>query len=312
MKSVRLTPRAAAADDEVSTPSGPVADQERFEALAVNHIVVADRLDKPHPLVARSIIAFRRAKPDDHGILKPKGDCLDVQVTLDSSDRAMCILDALLKGLDVRGYTTTIQRNGDIVNTIVRIGEEDIRISLSEQVNRVELQQEKRKQSVWAFRQYEWTPTGKLSLRIEGWSPGARQTWTDGKQQRVENCLNHFIVGLVVVAEAERASRLEREQREREYRQAEEQRILELRRLEEEASRARALINAADQWRTARNIRNYLMKMRESLEHHPEVPLELREWMNWANQFADQIDPLTDPTAIPADPHPPERLRRAW
>ena len=284
----------------------------RFEAADGNRIVVEDRVEDPHPLVAKSILALRRAKPDAHGVLKPKGECLDVHVTLDSSDRAVCILDALIKALDVRGYSTSIRRNAESLTTSVRIIEEDIGISLSEQVNRVERKDDKRRQSTWGFPQYDWVPTGTLSLRIHGWSSGARQSWSDGKQQRLENCLNQFVVGLVVIAEAARAWRLEREERDRQYRAAEESRLLELRRREEEAARARALIHAADQWQTARNIRSYVIQVRESLEHRPEVSLEMREWLTWAEEFADQIDPLFPEPSIPTDPAPPERPRYGW
>jgi hypothetical protein len=312
MKSVTIKARTAWPDDTSSAETGPVADQQRFEAADANRIVVLERVEDPHPLVAKSILAFRRAKPDVHGVLKPKGDCLDVQVTLDSSDRAMCILDALIKALVARSYPTTIQRNGESVITSVRIIEEDIAISLSEQVNRVERKDENRKQSAWSFPQYDWVPTGNLSLRIQGWSPGARQSWTDGKKQRLENCLNQFIVGLVIVAEAERARRLEREERERQYRAAEEERVRELQREEEEAARARAVIHAAGQLQIARNVRSYLMQVRESLEHQTDVSLEMREWLKWAEEFADRIDPLLPEPSIPVDPEPPQRSRYGW
>jgi hypothetical protein len=312
MKSVTIKARTAWPDDTSYAETGPVADQQRFEAADANRIVVANRVEDPHPLTAKSILALRRAKPDANGILKPKGDCLDVQVTLDSSDRAMCILDALIKALDARRYATTIQRNGESVITSVRIIEEDIAISLSEQVNRVERKDENRKKSAWSFRQYDWVPTGNLSLRIQGWSPGARQSWTDGKKQRLENCLNQFIVGLVIVGEAERVRRLEREERERQYRAAEEERVRELRRQEEEAARARAVIHAADQLQIARNVRSYLMQVRESLAHQTDVSLEMREWLRWAEEFADRIDPLLPEPSIPVDPEPPQRSRYGW
>lgn len=312
LKAVTLRGGHVLAGDSLTLTVGPAADQERFEAAEPNRIAVADVIQDPHPLVARSILAFRRAKPDERGVLNAKGECLDVRVTLDSSDRAMCILDALLKGLDARGYPVTVRKTGDAFSTAVHIIDEDIGISIVEQVNREELKDEKRKQSAWAFRQYTWVPTGKLSLKIETWSPGARQSWSDGKQQRVENCLNQFIVGLVIAAEAARAARLEREEREREYRKAEEARVLRLRRQEEEAARIRALVHAADQWRTASNVRSYLARVRESLEHHPDVPLEVREWLDWAEDFTNQIDPLLSTPSVPADPHPPERFRHAW
>jgi hypothetical protein len=129
--------------------SGPVADQERFERRAENKIEVAQQLDDPHPLVAQTVAALRRAKPDHRGYLKPKQSCLSAEVTLDSSDRAMCILDALIKALDARGYTTTIRKNGEVAVTEDHIGNEAVAISLIEQVNREERKDTKRNTHGW-------------------------------------------------------------------------------------------------------------------------------------------------------------------
>jgi hypothetical protein len=187
LKTVTIKARAALRGEPRPLESGPVADQQRFEAAGLNKISVADRLEDPHPLTAQTVAALRRAKPSQHGILQPKSDCLDVQVTLDSSDRAMCILDALLKALDVRGYPTNVRKNGERSVMSVRIMEEDIAIKLTEQVDRVERKSDTKK-SIWSSIEYEWIPTGKLTLRIDAWTHGTRQSWSDGKQQRVENC----------------------------------------------------------------------------------------------------------------------------
>lgn len=128
----------AAPNEVTEAASGPVADQERFEALEENCIRVPDVLTDPHPLVARTVSALRRAKPNAQGYLVPTTPVLNVDVTLDGADRAMCILDALLKALETRGYSTSIrpaQQEGATSATIVRIGAEDVAIRLSERVD---------------------------------------------------------------------------------------------------------------------------------------------------------------------------------
>lgn len=85
--------------------AGPIAQQQRYEATQENESVVAEVLNDPHPLVAKSVTAPWRAKRDSNGCLTPtRQPCLAVRVTLDSADRAMCIMDALPKALDQRGY----------------------------------------------------------------------------------------------------------------------------------------------------------------------------------------------------------------
>lgn len=44
---------------EAETATGPVADQERFEALTANRIAVAEALTDPHKLVAASVQHLR-------------------------------------------------------------------------------------------------------------------------------------------------------------------------------------------------------------------------------------------------------------
>lgn len=72
---------------------------------------------------------------------------------------------------------------------------------------------------------YDLEYTGRLTLKIESWQArGGRRSWTDGKIQRLEHCLNDFIVALVRTsesieewkrrhAEQERQRELERENR---------------------------------------------------------------------------------------------------
>lgn len=299
--------------DKELEDAGPIAKRERFEQASENRIVVAERLEHPHQLVARSVLALRRAKRDDRGYLKPKSECLDAHVTLDSSDRAMCILDALIKALEARGYPTTIGRNGETIITSIRIAEEDVAIKISEQIDRVERKADQGKRAHWSLPQYEWIPTGKLTLRIDhGLIHGERQSWSDGKQQRIENCLNRFIIGIVVVAEQMRLSRLGWAEQERQRIVAEEQRLLERERQEEEAARVRALMSAVSKRQTAREVRSYLLDVRRSLVEEPAMSNALTEWLKWAEAFADRIDPLLPAPSVPVDPEPRQRSRYEW
>jgi hypothetical protein len=311
IKAVTIKSRPAPDGTPAESATGPVAKQQRFERQDENKIEVAAHLEDPHPLVAQTVVALRRAKPDQHGYLTAKQPCLSARVTLDSSDRAMCILDALIKALDARGYSTTVRKNGEVNVTEVHIGNEAVGISLIEQVNRVERKDAKRKYS-WMV-EYDWIATGRLTLRIDdGWVHGARQSWSDGKQQKVENCLNGFIVGLVFVAEGMRQRTIEREEREREWREAEERRALELRRREEEEARVRALLHTLDRRHTAREVREYVDAVRTAMGANAEMPEDLSSWLQWAEGYADRIDPLLPTPSVPEDPNPKPTSQFGW
>jgi hypothetical protein len=205
----------------------------------------------------------------------------------------------------------------------VRIGAEDVAIGLSERVDIVERSEPTavhrsprtaRSPDSWSsFSRPAATPrrdlvsTGRYSLRIDHSYLGIRCTWSDGKTQRVDQCLNDFIVGLVAAAEKLKQQRLEREAREREWRAAEERRLEEQRRREAEAARVRALDLALSAWRDARDIREYVAEARAALASNPELPADapIVQWLAWAEGYADRIDPLAPEPSVPKDPGPP-------
>ncbi len=312
MREVQLRKKALGSTNPES--AGPVADQQRFEAREENRIVVPAILQDPHPLVARSVAALRRGKRDHQGYLEPKTSaCLGVRVTLDSVDRAMCIYDALLKALDSRGYTTSMPQ-GEGPATLVRIGEEDIGVVIEEKVDRADREASTISRSPRRFRygsEDDWHPTGQLVLRIDhSYLSGIRCSWGDGKKQRVEQCLNAFVVGLVAASESLREQRLRREAWEREWREAEARRAEEVRRREEEAARIRALESALASWQRSCLVREFVAEAHRAVEAagilQPGSPLD--EWLSWARSYADRVDPLLPQPAVPEDPGPPSRF----
>jgi hypothetical protein len=307
-------------------PQGPVADQERFEAVEENRIVVLDALVDPHPLVVKTVAALRRAKPSHQGYLIPTTLALNVNVSLDGADRAMCILDALLKALDARGYETLIRPtrdDGGRPATIVKIREDEVPIALTERIDEVKRQDllppgrsRPRSPRRWnaAFDpsplppRLDLVPSGKYTLRIDlTYLGGIRCTWSDGKQQRVDQRLNDFVVGLVIAAETLKEVRLAREAREREWRAAEARRLEQERLRELEEGRIRALDHAITAWRDAREIREYVAEARQALnEGEPLSPAApILAWLEWVESYAARLDPVRPVPKVPKDPGPP-------
>ncbi len=312
MREVQL--RKHASGSTVAGPAGPVADQRRFEAREENRIVVPEILENPHPLVARSVAALRRGKRDHQGYIRPKsGACLGVSVTLDSVDRAMCIYDALLKALDSRGFTSSLPQ-GDGPATLVHIGTECVGVVIEERVDRAghgESTIGAPPRRVRYGSGDDWHPTGRLVLRIDhSYLNGIRCSWGDGKKQRVEQCLNAFVVGLVAASEALKEQRLAREAWERNWREAEARRVEEARRREEEAARIRALDSVLASWQRSCLVREFAAEVQRAAEAagvlEPGSPLG--EWLSWARSYADRVDPLLPQPTVPEDPGPPSRF----
>ena len=208
------------------------------EKLPENSIMVEDTLTQVHPLVTKTQKSLINAKVDNSGLLAGRDHgCLDIKVGKDSLDRAFRIMDALLKALDRRGFTVSV--DAEKRTTMAEVLGETVAFSLEEIVDRSErpltpAQEKDKARNPWRYArpEYDYRPSGKLSLKITypSWDIG-RRTWSDGKKQRVENVLNGFVVGLIKAAVVERErrlrhERLEREREEEERRHREQQRLL--------------------------------------------------------------------------------------
>src|SRR5256885_13996917 len=90
----------------VTTLAPEIAMTLEKELAPEQRIRVADELVSPHPLVAEAGALLAKAKPNKEGLVA-RGDrrCLDVHVSPALLDRALRILDALLKALEQRGHS---------------------------------------------------------------------------------------------------------------------------------------------------------------------------------------------------------------
>ncbi len=265
-------------------------------------IVVPPAFSEAHPLVANAQESLARAKEDTCGLLAG-GEVggLDLKVGTDSLERALRIMDALLKALDGRGFTVSVDEKKRTTATVLG---ESVAFALEELVDRTErpltpAQEKDKARNPWKYSrpQYDYSPSGRLSIKITdpSWGEIGRRSWSDGKKQRIENVLNAFMAALIQAAAAEREHRIQREkwareQAERERRQREWQR-----RKQAEERQLWALFTDAECWQKSQQIRAYVQAVQESAERtlgriEPASPLE--EWIGWARQQADRLDPL--------------------
>ncbi len=291
-RSVKRTPLPPMpADDERGTVTlyPALIEQKRFERESVNTIVVNARLDSPHPLVLATIKALRRARLSDSDKLRINDpSSLNVRVGAASVDRAMRIMDALIKACEKRGWSVSVGP-APRTRTIVRVFDEDVGVSLDEFVGG--------KPGVAGY-----APSGSLFLQL---APSRqRSMWADTETQRVEGLLNEFMIGLVVAAIEARNNRIATEEWQRQ-RDAEQQLHRDTwLRTQRAAAMERALNHVVREHQRVRQIREYIADARA-------VPIAanypaLVEWLEWAASYADSIDPLLPEPKVPDDPDPPK------
>lgn len=183
--------------------------------------------------------------------------------------------DALLKALEAAGYRVSVSADHPSTTT-TEVIEESIQFCVEEavrQVAHVPSAEEKRRAaaSYWDRPpRFDYVPTNSLQLRIlNAQSLGARQTWGDGKKQRLEAVLGEFIVTLPVVAAAMKAERARQEERKRQ--------------------------RQVEQWRKAEQLREYVTAMKQagSVELSTGLGIDnLADWIAWAERYVERVNPL--------------------
>lgn len=276
-----------------------MAEESKNEAV----IVVADTLERPHPLVRDANKYFRMWE-------RPLVSHLDIAVSKDSLDRALRIMDALIKALVGRGLTVEVtdmrittngyyrypERSPDSNVTRVQVQGEWIVFGIEERSKVVIPDPPEPPKHLKGAKLESWiywnqprrtlVPNGVLVLRLKNVDRiNVRQEWKDGARKKLEHQLNDIVAHLYLAAEGLREKRIEDEKAERARVEREKREYQEYLRRQEEKRKAEELAGLMDCWRLAREIREFVQEAL-SLGADPAGRLE------WALRYADSIDPL--------------------
>ncbi len=289
---------------------GPVDAGSEAQALITaelapdRRIVVGESLRGSHPLVSRTNAAFSGSGASGHGGINEEMH-LDLSISKAAAHRALRIFDALIKGLEARGFSVSIEKG-----TLVEVMGEKVRISMQERFARHEreltAEEERKKREgrlYYISDRYSFNPTGELKLQIENIPyscSNIQKTWGDTKHQRLEDRLNDFVGGLITASAAIRKARLAWEEKERRWREEERRQAeAEKRRREEEARRQR-LHHQVESWAKSSRMRSFIAAVRSQVLEGSSsflAPERLDEWCEWATGQADALDPLKGSSA---------------
>ena len=233
---------------------------------------------------------------------------LDIRVSEKSLKRSLRIMDIVIKALEGVGYKVFITGSG----TAAQIS--DIAIYFGVQERRKQTF-EKSDSSSYSHRVL--SPTGNLQLTIKGpYAENCRKNWEDTPKRKIEDGLSQFLIGLLDYAVHAKAHdlRLEEDRRRRE----EQRRIRaeKLACLEAEKMRVSGLLTSAENWEKSVLIRNFadaVEKMWRSGDFHFEPNREHEEWLTWAREQADRLDPLKErPKSILDEEEQLKRSASMW
>ena len=271
------------------------------EADPKNKITVPTNAKKLHPLAERTKKALLDSNTDYKGMHYCK-EFPETLVSRKAIPRAVRIIDSLMKAMERRGFL----RGEQIVIFGSLVGFELMEI----QESRLNEYGRKRIKSGEAIPKYDSfyydrVPSGRLHLSINGFAfwagDGLQNNWKDGKKQRIEDCLNSIIIGLIRKAALKRERRLERLKEEKERRRVEHRREAVARRVARKEARIRKLGKDLNNWQQASELRAYLAQVRHAAEQKDgtiDPDTRFGKWMAWAEAYVDRIDPLQNGEAL--------------
>ena len=283
-----------------------VQAQRAFEEAPEHQIAVAATLTDPDRLVRRAVRLLR--KQDDRGFrFSREQRCLAIHVTDGSLDRALRILDALLKGCSSRGWAAACQAERPWHTQVTVLGEL-ISVGVDEKVRTIRAPREPFETRDWLKPQPKDTyePTGLLTLWLGADDTSSRheRTWSDGKHQRLETCLNDVMVGFIQIVEARQAARREAEEQRRRWAEEERQRQLAAERWEREKDRREELHRQVQVWRQAQEFQAYLAALQAAAQPHVvhDPDGRLARWLRWTEGYVARLDPMHAVASLPLDP----------
>lgn len=288
-------------DDRLKTEMSEGATELMDEAKDETAVEVSESLENPHELLKKSMKALSVKAPRS---LREVAR-LDINVhSPEVRDRALRVMDALLKTLDARGIEVEItepvpgspnpwdREPAKPSRTQVQLLGVSVAFGIDEQYNSILTFHQTefgKRLGMEPTRQYhrEYNGTLALEIRKNGYLPtGARTMWADGKKQRIEDCLDSFIKGLVLVAEGIRQHE-ERHERRRQKEIADKLAADERR---QRAAHEQVLLKDLDErlaaMKKAAEVREFLMQ----LEARQESACVEPEWIRWAQDLVERLE----------------------
>lgn len=275
-----------------------IAQQSIYDA-----ITVSERLDSLHHLVRETKDLLIKQEPHhEYGVISTRDNkCLEVRIEPSNLNRGMRILNALTKFFEERGFPVSIDIRKDD-KAFVKILGEKVHFSLHEIVKRsdhipTEDERKELKQYRWTrLKKWDYMPQGLLILQINEFNADyTRKKWKETKLKPLETMLDDFIIGAIKVADLLRQHRIEWEEKERKWEEERRKKEEEQERIRLEEMKIRDLEAQAISWTKSIQLRNYIQAVENKFSKQQlskNLKVQLDQWLIWANQHADKLDPL--------------------
>ncbi len=249
-------------------------------------IIIPPVLTSPHPLVEVAKKNMRFSKRE-HGFSESpeKVQCLNIQATVSTFDRALRIMDALVKALEQEGMFVKINDHG---STSIVVGEEEVNLYIREPLKKVHVELDPKEDSflirMGKTHRTEYVPSGKLSLGLNEYT-GVRSKWRDTEKRLLDDSLEDFISSVRKSAVILHQRQVEWEARKRREQEEQQRRY-------EESRRESALKEQLAAFTYCETLRNYAQGLRSGMikASGKEPEGKAADWIAWIERRADRYD----------------------
>jgi hypothetical protein len=292
---VRRLKEMGSENAEAPCPEPEPTDSEYQRILQIESSdVIPDPETTRHKLVIATAKSLRNAKPDNRGIVQAPGNenSLNVRVSKTSIDRALNIMNAVVKFLESENFPFTVKSETHEITA--QVFGQNVPFSIVERA---------RETSRKEVREYSYTrtvikyqPSGELEFRAG--DDGYRyRKFRDRKTQKLETLIPK-LAGAILREARDRVIRAEKRRLEEiEERKKTQERAALAEQIAEEEKKLKNLESWVNSWTRAQEMRDFIAALektwqKEGQDLSPESPKGQRIF--WMKQQADRVDPLIE------------------
>lgn len=268
----------------------------KIEKTLMPNISVKKNLIKPHSITVKTRDELKSSRTDEYGMKKPWRGGFELRVSKANERRALLIIDTLCKWFEKKGIKIYQPFNDSVVTKVV-IDNPEIRIRIEEK-SKLTAKVLKERWGNYDYYDREYTPTEQLSLVIDNYCGRCklRKVWTDGKTSKVEEKLGEFVATIFKHAEYKKQEELRRKVEELEWEKRRQlQRYNEACEKQEKQMLDDLQRQSCDLLKS-KEIKAYIDEVKSlAKEQYKDgsYPVELTDWINWAENYAAVLNPLS-------------------
>lgn len=273
---------------EIAVLPEDTPELERIKRVAISTTPVVTKAMLAHSVIEKTRLVLNNAPSKDKEKICANRELewLDLRVTKNCLSRALRIMATLIHVLDQQGFKVVVEKRATESTSVVIYGEK-IRFGLIERFKQIK-PTPKPTGSAYSYNSVRLESTGILSIEVWNYySGGPQKVWRDREGAKLDEQLPSCVAGMMRIALRERAEAKARYEKKLADQKRVEAVEAELKKIQTEEKRIKALRRDAVAWHRAERLRRYIAAVRESSAKDTE-------WIAWAESQADRLDPLKE------------------